>query len=276
MKTRIILLITLLAVGLGVKASDYIQSISVLSSDYINDIEDMPEYRPINGGTVIIPQFDESCPECIKAPFAYACKLLEEYIPPCLPLRVKVGCETLQDSYPNAVSRISTKMISDFESSSYKFVPMSMLKGAIVSGLLDQPSVAFLNSVPNVEYLTGMPDIEITYNQNMLDEISFSLHAEPGDKYDFVSVALRDMLRGLSFSSNFRYSSKDGLVDPSPAMTPFELIINRSLGSDSATRLSNATSGELLLNGTDYKLYAPETWQNGVSLNYFIPRAINL
>ena len=66
-------------------ADSYIESFNEIADDYADDIQDIQVIRNINGGTVIIPVFDKSCPEMIKAPFTYACKIVEEYIPPCLP-----------------------------------------------------------------------------------------------------------------------------------------------------------------------------------------------
>lgn len=73
-------------------SEDYIESYNLISDNYVNRIQDVQIIRPINGGTVITPVFDTSCPEEMKAPFSYACKIVEEYMPPCLPLKVKVSC----------------------------------------------------------------------------------------------------------------------------------------------------------------------------------------
>lgn len=85
------LIIALFATVFISKADNYIESYNVISDGYSNEIQDAQIIRPINGGTVIIPIFDESCPEDLKAPFSYACKIVEEYMPPCLPLKVKVS-----------------------------------------------------------------------------------------------------------------------------------------------------------------------------------------
>lgn len=91
------LIIALFATVFISKADNYIESYNVISDGYSNEIQDAQIIRPINGGTVIIPIFDESCPEDLKAPFSYACKIVEEYMPPCLPLKVKVSWVELMD-----------------------------------------------------------------------------------------------------------------------------------------------------------------------------------
>lgn len=87
--TRILTFIALFTTLFVVKAENNIESFNLISADYVNDIQDAQIIRSINGGTVIVPIFDESCPEKMKTPFSYACKIVEEYMPPCLPLKVK-------------------------------------------------------------------------------------------------------------------------------------------------------------------------------------------
>lgn len=256
----------------------YIETYNVISDDYISDIQDANVIRVINGGTVITPVFDESCPEELKAPFSYACKIIEEYMPPCLPLKVKVSCGRVNSSSKAAVSKVRALSMENFgDNIRYQNVQMSMIKGVILAELGHDSSVTYLDSVPNIEFLTDKPDIDITYNNQKLDEFSFSLEPDPEQKYDFVSLAIRDLLIGLGISSSYRYDpTTRGLLNPSQLMTPFELFINEALGNygDPIKRLANATRGSLLLKSgiQEVDLYAPTTWLNGVSLNYFIPQ----
>lgn len=101
------LIITLFMTIFISTANNYVESYNVISDGYSNEIQDAQVIRPINGGTVIIPIFDESCPEDLKAPFSYACKIVEEYMPPCLPLKVKVSCGRVNGSSANAISRVN-------------------------------------------------------------------------------------------------------------------------------------------------------------------------
>lgn len=75
---RFLVFISLIVIGVIAKSENYIESFNVISDDYVNDIQDAQIIRLINGGTIIIPTFDESCPEEMKAPFSYACKIVEE------------------------------------------------------------------------------------------------------------------------------------------------------------------------------------------------------
>ncbi len=276
---RIFTFVVLLATVFIAKANNYIESFNVISDNYVNDIYDVQIIRPINGGTVIIPIFDESCSEEMKAPFSYACKIVEEYMPPCLPLKVKVSCGRVNGSSANTISKVLARSKENFGTSVYyNNAQMSVIKGVVLSELCYNSTVTYLDSVPDVEFLTKDPDIEITYNNQKLNEISFSLDANPGSNYDFVSLAVRDILIGLGISSSYRYNpvTKE-LLDPSHELTPFEYYINKMLGNygNPSTRLAQATKGELLLQDhtvQSLRLYAPNTWKNGSSLNYFIPQ----
>lgn len=276
---KILTFFALLATVFITHADNYIESFNVISDNYANEIQDVPVIRPINGGTVITPIFDESCPEKIKSPFSYACKIVEEYMPPCLPLKVKVSCGRVNGSSSTTMSKVLARSKERFgKSDYYNNAQMSVIKGVILSELCYNSTRTYLDSVPDIEFLTKDPDIEITYNSQKLNEISFSLEANPNHNYDFVSLAVRDLLIGLGISSSYRYNpATKELLNPSHELTPFEDYIDKLLGNfgNASARLSQATKGELLLK--DYspkslKLYAPNPWKNGSSLNYFIPQ----
>lgn len=276
---RIVVFLSLLVLIVTVKAENYLESFSTISDDYVDDVQDVQIIRPLNGGTIIIPEFNNSCPEEMKAPFTYACKIVEEYMPPCLPLRVRVSCGRVNSSSGNTISKVVSLSKENFgHSSYYNYVAMSTIKGVILSELNYNSSVTYLDSVPDIQFLTQKPDIEITYNQEKLSEIYFSLNTNPGEKYDFVSLAIRDLLKGLGLISGYRYNPvTGGLENPSREMNPLECYINNILGdfNNPTARLINATKGELEVKfdaTKSLKLYAPTTWINGVSLNYFIPQ----
>ena len=275
---RILIIILAFATAIIAKSDNYVESFNLISDSYINDVQDAQIIRKINGGTVITPIFDENCPEEFKAPFSYACKIVEEYMPPCLPLKVKVSYGKLTGSSAKAISKVLARSKENFgNSNDYHNVQMSVIKGVILSEFCYNSTVTYLDSIPDVKFLINDPDIEITYNSQKINEISFSLEANPGENYDFVSIAIRDLLIGLGISSSYRYNPVTlELLNPSHEFTPFESFINRMLGNynNPKARLIQATKGELLLHehSQSLKLYAPNTWQNGTSLNYFIPQ----
>lgn len=261
-------------------ANEYDECYNIVSESYNNRISDIEIVREINGGTIVIPIFDNTCPEDLKNAFSYACKIFEEYLPSCPPLYVKVSCGRVNQSGGRALSKVSRLYTEEFDHPPINCsFPISAVKG-ILLGELFGGSTAYASYIPNLECLTLEPDMSITYNTQMLQECSFSLDANPGDKYDFVSVALRDLLIGLGISSSFRSNPiTNELYDPTGKMTPFESFIDKTIGHKGKNneRYIVATKGSLFLPLTDgsyvrgLTLYAPTTWINGTSLNYFIP-----
>lgn len=136
-------------------------------------------------------------------------------------------------------------------------------------------SVTFKDSI-NDEDFFNKNDISITYNKNMLDEFSYSLYATPTDKYDFVTVVLRDIAKGLGFMVGFTAdTSKKTFNKTNRSLTFYEELIHNSIGTDDVnTEYINSTQGTLPIAVSGYgtlNLFAPNVWQNGVSLNYYVP-----
>lgn len=182
------------------------------------------------------------------------------------------------EALSNSLSRVLVRSHEDFGNSQhFRNCPMTMIKGLILSESALNSSATFGGWIEDVNFFTEYPDVEITYNQTLLDEMYFSLDTVPGAKYDFVTVALRDLWRGFGFTHTYRYNPVTrGLDVPAQKMLPFEQVIEKSFGevTDASDRLTKATQGELMLStqsSLSLKLYAPQTWQNGVSLNSFIP-----
>ncbi|MDE6346052.1 MAG: hypothetical protein K2L55_05225 [Muribaculaceae bacterium] len=173
MKRSIILILLFSSFALT-RAENYLESFNIVSDNYHNTVDSVQIERYINGGTVIIPEFDETCPEEMKAPFSYACKIVEEYMPPCLPIRVKISCGQLTGSLRNAISKVSSLSKENFGASLfYKNATMCTIKGVILGELGYGSTVTYLDEVTDVKFLTEKPDIDITYNQQKIDEIYF-------------------------------------------------------------------------------------------------------
>lgn len=236
-----------------------IDSYNYVSDDINNMVNDVQVVRPINGGTVIIPEFASTCPEEMKGAFSYACKILEEYLPPCLPLRVRVSCGNISPA--TAISKVTSNTLTNFGNKPYIDAPMSTVKGVILGELGYDSSHTYLDYVNDVNLLTGRPDITITYNSEFIDEFYCSLDTLPENKYDFVSVALRDMLKGLGFTSRFIVNAANNtLTDPRGNLNFFETAIDNALGT--TNRYALATSGELSVpfaSRSYLKLYARAT-----------------
>lgn len=109
-----------------------------------------------------------------------------------------------------------------------------------------------------------------------MDEFSYSLYATPLDKYDFVTVALRDIAKGLGISSRIMADvTNQKIIYTGGGISPYEEWIYSAIGSGNASQAYvNATKGSLPVKIDGYgtlSLYAPSPFQNGVSLNSFIP-----
>lgn len=109
-------------------------------------------------------------------------------------------------------------------------------------------------------------DIMITYNKSMIDQFSFNLDETAEDKYDFVTLALRDIALGLGIGHSIKANvNAKEIRFPSSKPTPFEKCIIDAIGTDPVEAYKIATSGEV------QGLYAPDPFINGVSLQYYVP-----
>lgn len=207
----------------------------------------------------------------MKGAFEYACKIWEEQIPTALPIRITAKVGYLFSS-SNPVSEVTVR--GEFDNNYNELVLNTRLKG-LYFGERDSP-VSFVDYA-TVDLLEGGDGV-ITYNKSRINEFSFSLDPQPTDKYDFVTVALRDMAKLLGFYWGKQAEPTTQTLDLQGArLTPFEKIIAESIGtSDIHEAYVRVTQGVLNVNIPvwDYgriQFYAPNPWIKGTSLNYCIP-----
>ncbi len=237
---------------------------------------EMPGYREINSGSKIIVSYGEDCPAEMRGAFEYAVKLWEEVLPMTLPIKIKVGIESVRGGVLSKVS------ISSFnfnqEPSQLYLAPLSMIKSALLQESHARRHYRFINEIQDVSFLEEKIDMTITYNKNLLNQISYSLDGEPNEsKYDFVTVALRDIAIGLGFTTNFTANVQGKtLVTPREKLTPFESHVLQAVGGANLQEAyNNATKGSvpMTLYGNPghecvISLYAPNPWVNGKSLRF--------
>ena len=101
------------------------------------------------------------------------------------------------------------KLLSRVQPTSYNLDNLndnlsSRIKYVILAEYNTGSIVTFGDSIKHEDFF-NKPDITITYNIDYLDE--FSLENTPENKYDFVTVVLRDIAKGLSFISGFTENS---------------------------------------------------------------------
>ena len=242
---------------------------------YIEKCTDIPILREINGGTVfkITYEPENAWNNSMKGAFEYACKIWEEQLPNTLPINIQAKIGPIRGSGSgNLLSRVLPTSYNYYDTNEEL---ASRIKYVLLEEYNTGGNVTFIDSI-NSEDFFNKPDITITYNQNMLDEFSYSLYSTPVNKYDFVTVVLRDIAKGLGFISGFTANSSTGAFhNTNKPKTYYENCIQNAIGTnDIHEAYSNSTQGSLLLSIPNYgnlSLYAPSVWQNGISLNYFIP-----
>lgn len=142
-------------------------------------------------------------------------------------------------------------------------------------------SIQFINDTNYPKYLDAdMYDVRLTYSKEMIKKCTFSIEPqfEDYDKYDFVSIVLRDLAKSIGFHCSF---IEDTYAEPKQWIgfagnkhSYYENLIINALGtSEPVQAYQNATKGTVALPIEDYgtlNLYAPDPWQNYVSLNCFV------
>ena len=243
---------------------------------------DIPEFREINGGTVFKVTYDENCPLGLQGAFNYACRIWEENLLTCLPINISVKVEKIRSTGQDKVlSKVKYRVI-DFEDPRDNMLSTlsSRVKYTILQEYHSGNYVHFADEIDDAGFFEKS-DIEITYNEDCLDEFSYNMESLPEyGYYDFVTLALRDIARGLGFGHNIYANPADQKIRfPVGRLTHYENIIKDAIGDDPYAAYQNSTKGELNIDinalwGDSYgtlKLYAPGTWSDGLSLQYFIP-----
>lgn len=270
---KILLLLTLICLSLN--AQTYRESASLASDEYIGNFIDMPIVRSMNGGTKFRVYYDLNVPLEMKGAFEYACKIWEEVLPSCLPITVKIECAALRGSNRNALSTVSVRNFSELGLWPKITAPAAQIKYLTLKEFEIGSNHAFYEYIPSVEFLEDSvyTDFKIVYNKNRLNDFSFSLDSNETELYDFVSLALRDIAKGLGFVSAIECEN-NSIYNTDDYYMPFEQKIWNAIGTtDPNSAYIKATSGQINMSvgSKNVKLYAPNVWQNGISLATFIP-----
>ena len=270
-------MIVLIFLPFKIFAQTYSEVNGYVSDESIPTIDGLPIIRTIEGGTLLKVSYSEDCTYEMQGAFNYACRILEEALPSSLPITISVGLGTFRGADNKQLSKVDVLQEEAFgRDNPAEMVLMTRIKRVLLKEREVESDVTYLDSIPSWEFLSSIetPDIRITYNKSYLNEFSFSLdeNSVGEDFYDFVSLALRDLVRGFGYYSTIlKNPNEDALWLRTAYANPFEKAILNAIGSDDLNeQFSIATQGELRLSSS-LILYAPTTWQNGISLNYFIP-----
>lgn len=267
-------------------SQSHMEGVSFVSDDYIEKWADVPVIRSINGGTVFKIKYEGEWSNDMKGAFEYACKIWEEQMPPCLPIKITAEVGELWNSIDsNAISEfyiLANKFNDGFND--YRRTPIISMKGILLMEYNNNNSIQFINDPEYPKYLdtdSDEYDIKITYSKKILEECYFTLEPttwEDYDKYDFVSIVLRDLAHCIGFNCPLLENTDSAVKQLSnferDKFTYFHNLVYNALGtSDPVQAYQNATKGTIPLTIEDYgtlNLYAPNPWQDYVSLNYFV------
>lgn len=162
-----------------------------------------------NGGTVFKVTYDDDVPFQMKAAFEHACKLWEERMRHNLPITVAVHIDNLGYTNTNCkLSKVNRTFCKKIDNSD-----ANLLMPALKFIFLNETETArrFDHSKDYHDIICDTilfdnpnnPDISITYNSAYLDEFSFALAEDsPTNKYDFISIALKDLKFGIGFAGD--------------------------------------------------------------------------
>ncbi len=271
------------ALLLGLSVAGFVNSQSLEEfysygfDEYIEKCTDLPIVRTINGGTVFRVTYEGDWTNEMKGAFEYACKIWEEQLPTTLPLNVtaKIGAIRAGGNQ-KLLSKVNNVRYSGYDTFNDYLASIScQIKSVVLTEYNRGNIFQFKDSIRSADFFEE-PDITITYNEDLLDEFSFSLYATPVDKYDFVTVVLRDIAKGLGLSATVTADVENQrIINSGKSKTPYEYKVYAALGNgDASQAYINATKGSLSVNVTNYgtlKLYAPSPFQNGISLNAYVP-----
>ena len=272
-----ILIITLMLSALSIKGENVSEIETYAFDQSVDKYFDLPVVREIKGGTKFIVTYEGDWTIDMKGAFGYACEIWKENMPTSLPINITAKIAKIRSSGGKIVlssTRIQKLYNSRFIGAvNYQTHLYSQVKGVILSEYIRGANHQYIDSLTYDFF--DKPDMTITYNSDCIDEFSFSLDATSvGDKYDFVTLALRDIAKGLGFNSAIVSNAAKTQLNITPKdLSPFEYLICNTIGTNAVQAFNNATQGSVNINIPSYgnvQLYAPTTWENNMSLNYFI------
>lgn len=259
------------------RPSDIIGGSSFTNEDFSDIQIYLPDHREIKSGSKFITTYSDNCPEYLRGAFEYAVKLWEEYLPESMPISISINVDDLDS---NTLSYVQFKTLEFTQANKYLY-PTSAVKAVIMQEYNRYGSTSrFWDEISEKSVLAKDDDIQITYNGSLLSEMYFGLDEEVVDKYDFVSLALRDIAKGLGFCTYFDFDMERYEIimpDEAEKLTPFmaavchKLLLPPNRYPEFSDDIEDALKVPFSYNSTyNLYLYNPGNWQYGVSLNYTV------
>lgn len=193
-------------------------------------------------------------------------------MPSMLPLNITIKWGKIRGSNTaNILSKVTYKTIESLTDLDKQYLStMAQIKAVALKEIHLQHTHRFSDIVDDVTRNINSEDIIITYNSDLYNEFSFSIDDVMCDKYDFVSLAIRDIAKGLGFGINITANNQK-IVFPTIKKPYYESCIWNALVNETpASAYTKCTQGHFDVFGLP-SLYAPNPWSNGVSLQYYIP-----
>lgn len=237
---------------------------------------EMPGYREIKSGSKFIVTYEGDWPAEMQGAFEYAVKIWEEVLPMTLPINIKARLGSIRGS-GTILSKVSFETM-DYNGPCTKNYssPNSMVKALLLQEYHTGFQNQFYDEIEDTSVFDNT-DMIIEYNEKVVGQMDFSLDGSPdSDKYDFVTVVLRDIAIGLGFTSSFTANTTQSKLNiTGKRLIPFASHIMNGLNTtDPYIAFQNATKGSVKIDlGSSLNplyVYAPKTWINGESLRFLI------
>lgn len=253
---------------------DEIESISFGADFFRKETFPKPIVREVVGGTVIQVQYEgEEWEQNLerKSAFEYACRLLEEQMPTVLPLKImaKFGKLRGNNVIAKTALRTDTCNMSPGGAALLERVVKPTIKYRFRDNGLDGIKIS-------LDYFDE-PDGIITFSDN--DIFSYSLDSVEEDKYDFVTIVLREICKTFGFYFGPHGDNTNKILDfkkqtlllyDEKVLSPDFDIFSQEYNPISA--YNRATSGNAIIEysyGDSHGLYSPSIFENGRSLSFF-------
>lgn len=267
------LLLLLFALGFAIFShaqEDGFETISFGADFFRRETLPKPIVREVISATVIQVQYkgdewEQNLER--KSAFEYACRLLEEQMKAAIPLKVTVKFGKLRGQNVIAKTVTQTDSCIIFPRGEKIRIPRATLKWVLRDrGTSDADHI-------KVDFF-DFSDGSITFNAD--DIFSYSLDEVVEDKYDFVTVALRELCKVIGFSFSSAGNNVTKVIDFfDDKLLLYDKIVLLGKYNDPAEAYNYATSGNVIIpfgyygSGDKYSMYSPTVFENGRSLSYF-------
>lgn len=267
------LLLLLFVLGFAIFShaqEDGFETISFGADFFRRETLPKPIVREVISATVIQVQYEgDEWEQNLerKSAFEYACRLLEEQMKTAIPLKVTVKFGKLRGQNVIAKTITQTDSCIIFPRGEKIRIPRATLKWVLRDrGTSDADHI-------KVDFF-DFSDGSITFNED--DIFSYSLDEVVEDKYDFVTVVLRELCKVMGFSFSSAGNNVTKVIDFfDDKLLLYDKIVLLGKYNDPAEAYNYATSGNVVMPfgyygfGDKYSMYSPTVFENGRSLSYF-------